>query len=142
MIVSHDPKDTLSWADEIIVMKAGRIVQQGSPETIYRKPVNEYVAGLFGKYNLIKHSESRPFAKFIKRKEPKKNILIRPEHFKIVMQGLKGKVIDIGFYGSHYEIVVLLSKKPITITIEIRSIKVEVGDTIFIAPSERDVCYI
>jgi ABC-type sulfate/molybdate transport systems ATPase subunit len=53
ILVSHDPLDTLSWADEILVMKEGKIIQQGSPEQVYRQPVDEYVAGLFGRYNLL-----------------------------------------------------------------------------------------
>ncbi len=32
LLTSHDPHDTLSWADEIIVMKEGKIIQQGKPE--------------------------------------------------------------------------------------------------------------
>ena len=53
ILVSHEPSDVLSWADKIIVMKDGQIVQKDSSEKIYRKPANEYVAGLFGNYNLI-----------------------------------------------------------------------------------------
>ena len=47
LLVSHDAADVLAWADEIMVLHWGRVVQQGSPETIYRQPVSEYVAGLF-----------------------------------------------------------------------------------------------
>ena len=53
ILVSHEPSDVLSWADKIIVMKDGQIVQKDTSEKIYRKPANEYVAGLFGNYNLI-----------------------------------------------------------------------------------------
>ena len=53
MLVSHDPVDVLSWADEIFVLQAGRIVQKGGAEEIYNHPKNEYVAGLFGAYNVI-----------------------------------------------------------------------------------------
>lgn len=53
IMVSHDPLDTLSWAGKILVMKNGRIIQVGQPAVIYHKPVNVYVGGLFGKYNLI-----------------------------------------------------------------------------------------
>ncbi|HPH47837.1 MAG TPA: ABC transporter ATP-binding protein, partial [Chryseolinea sp.] len=53
MLVSHDPADSLSWADEILVMKEGKVIQSGSPEEIYRNPINEYVAGLFGTYNVL-----------------------------------------------------------------------------------------
>ena len=34
MLTSHDPHDTLSWADEILVMKNGKIIQQGTPRGI------------------------------------------------------------------------------------------------------------
>ena len=53
ILISHEPLDTLSWADEILVMRNGHIIQQGSPENIYHHPVDTYIAGLFGKYNLL-----------------------------------------------------------------------------------------
>nr|WP_294996720.1 ABC transporter ATP-binding protein [uncultured Sediminibacterium sp.] len=54
IMVSHDPVDTLSWADEIMVLKDGVLMQHDTPQQIYLQPANEYVAGLFGPYNLIK----------------------------------------------------------------------------------------
>lgn len=54
IMVSHDPVDTLSWADEIMVLKSGRVVQHASPQHIYQQPADEYVAGLFGSYSLLK----------------------------------------------------------------------------------------
>ena len=53
ILTSHDPQDILSWADEILVMQDGVIIQKGTGEQIYYHPINEYVAGLFGKYNLL-----------------------------------------------------------------------------------------
>ncbi len=54
IMVSHDPIDTLSWADEIMILKDGVLMQHDTPQQIYLQPANEYVAGLFGPYNLIK----------------------------------------------------------------------------------------
>jgi iron(III) transport system ATP-binding protein len=59
IMVSHDPEDSLAWADEIMVLKNGKVIQQGTPHSIYREPVNEYVAGLFGAYNLITAGQQR-----------------------------------------------------------------------------------
>ena len=42
LMVSHDPSDLLPWADEIILMKSGIIVQQGKPEQVYRHPSSAY----------------------------------------------------------------------------------------------------
>jgi ABC-type sulfate/molybdate transport systems ATPase subunit len=53
IMVSHDPIDTLSWANEILVLKEGRLIEKGGPQQIYTQPVYEYTAGLFGKYNVL-----------------------------------------------------------------------------------------
>jgi ABC-type sugar transport system ATPase subunit len=54
IMVSHDPVDTLSWADEIMVLRNGLIIQHANPQHIYQQPADEYVAGLFGSYSLLK----------------------------------------------------------------------------------------
>src|SRR6187551_1300292 len=41
ILVSHDPEDILEWADQIIVMKSGKILQDGSPKEIYDQPQTE-----------------------------------------------------------------------------------------------------
>jgi ABC-type Fe3+/spermidine/putrescine transport system ATPase subunit len=103
--VSHDPDDVLPWADKIIVLKDGKIVQQGTPDKIYRQPVNEYVAGLFGKYNVIPPAKAKLFPG-LKAKTKNKNILIRPENFLLVgpqKKGAMGKIKKINFLGGFAE---------------------------------------
>ncbi len=53
IMVSHEPADLLAWADELLLLKDGRIVQQGRAQQVYSKPVNEYAAGLLGEYSLV-----------------------------------------------------------------------------------------
>lgn len=121
IMASHDPTDTLSWADEILVMKSGEVVQKGSPESIYRCPANTYVAGLFGKYNLLDSYQFKGVSGFEGLAESAKigkSRLVRPEQFKIAKedtQGVKGKVISIKFYGSYYEVEVAVSEKVIVV---------------------------
>ncbi|HSB94132.1 MAG TPA: ABC transporter ATP-binding protein, partial [Flavitalea sp.] len=45
ILVSHDPLDLLSWADTIIILQEGKLIQHDKPGIIYRKPVNDYAAG-------------------------------------------------------------------------------------------------
>lgn len=40
-------------SDVIVVMRDGRIQQQGSPEELYERPVNRFVAGFIGQSNSI-----------------------------------------------------------------------------------------
>lgn len=118
ILVSHDPLDTLSWADEILVMKNGEIVQRGKPEQIYLQPVNAYVAGLFGKYNLI----------------GPKQLFVRPESFKIVKGGsfaLEGTIQKVAFLGSAWELEVKLAEQ--TITVQTHLSGMAKGNTLYIA---------
>jgi ABC-type sugar transport system ATPase subunit len=62
ILVSHDPYDTLSWADELIILREGRIHQQGAPREVYLRPVDEYSAGLLGEYSLVNGQYIRPEA--------------------------------------------------------------------------------
>lgn len=106
MLVSHDPLDILPWADEIFIMKEGMILQRGTPEQIYRQPVNEYVAGLFGRYNLIRAELGN------------QHLFVRPEDLTLDAGGaatLEGKVKKVLFLGSYYELDVLLPGNSITV---------------------------
>jgi molybdate transport system ATP-binding protein len=48
LLVTHDPLEALVLADQLVVLEAGRIVQQGTPERIARQPATDYVAKLVG----------------------------------------------------------------------------------------------
>lgn len=119
MLVSHDPYDTLPWADRIIVMRDGRIVQMDSPSVIYHRPVDEYAGGLFGKYNLLTQEDFRRFSRLPViarsiRETGKGKIFVRPEQVRIVRKSeraLRGRVKKVMFYGSFYEAEVLVGNK-------------------------------
>jgi ABC-type sulfate/molybdate transport systems ATPase subunit len=53
LVATHDSTDVLSFADEVLVMQSGRLIAQGSPESLYVKPNHYYVASLFGDVNEI-----------------------------------------------------------------------------------------
>lgn len=57
VMVTHDTDDALSTADRIAVMHRGEILQQADPKTIHDHPQSEYVAELFGKFNVISVSK-------------------------------------------------------------------------------------
>ena len=51
--VTHDQEEALAISDRIAVMNAGNIMQIGTPEEIYRKPANPFVANFIGVSNFI-----------------------------------------------------------------------------------------
>ena len=46
--VTHDQIEAMTMADQIVVMNAGRVEQQGSPLALYDRPANRFVAGFIG----------------------------------------------------------------------------------------------
>ena len=53
IMVTHDQREAMTMADEIVVMEKGRIAQVGTPLEIYRDPVNEFVADFIGLGNIL-----------------------------------------------------------------------------------------
>lgn len=101
MMISHDGSDVLPWADEVLVMREGRLLQQGSPRQIYRQPQSAYVAGLFGRYNYLSPALAARLG--LATTYP---VLLRPDQFQIASgeEGLAGLVQRSSYYGSHYEL--------------------------------------
>jgi ABC-type sulfate/molybdate transport systems ATPase subunit len=96
ILVDHDPSDTLPHADEVLVLQGGRLVQRGTPQTVYREPASAYTARLFGRYSDLPQcwqgQGAVPF--------------LRPEHLSLTsgrLGPLPGKVVQSLFYGNGYE---------------------------------------
>jgi spermidine/putrescine transport system ATP-binding protein len=53
VFVTHDQHEALTMSDRIAVMRAGRILQVGTPEEIYECPTERYVADFIGETNLF-----------------------------------------------------------------------------------------
>jgi ABC-type sugar transport system ATPase subunit len=103
ILVSHDAADTLSWADKIIVLKEGRMLQTGTPEEIYYHPVDEYCAGLFGEYNLLSVQLAKVFGT---EGDNHQSLIIRPEQVELSVKkeanAVTGTVDAVSFFGSYY----------------------------------------
>ena len=48
IFATHDSSDVLSFADDVLILKDGKIIEEGNPKTIYDNPKNKYIASLFG----------------------------------------------------------------------------------------------
>ena len=89
LVATHDSTDVLSFADEVLVMQQGTIIEKGTPKFIYENPNSLYVASLFGDVNSIE----------IKGK----TYFVYPQQLKVVPQSdIETKVKASFFRGSHY----------------------------------------
>jgi ABC-type Fe3+/spermidine/putrescine transport system ATPase subunit len=62
LMVTHDQEEAMSMSDQVAVMNGGRIEQVGSPEDVYLRPSNRFVAGFLGAVNWIGGVGIRPEA--------------------------------------------------------------------------------
>ncbi|MBR6701016.1 MAG: ABC transporter ATP-binding protein [Firmicutes bacterium] len=117
--VTHDQEEALTMSDRVLVMRHGKIQQNGSPEDIYNEPINAFVADFIGESNIVGGVMHQDYlvefagVKFEcddKGFEPLEavDVVIRPEDFKMVSveEGqIVGKVESITFKGVHFEII-------------------------------------
>lgn len=53
IMVTHDQEEALSMSDQIVVMSNGRAEQCATPEELYRRPHNRFVAEFMGSANVV-----------------------------------------------------------------------------------------
>ncbi len=138
IMVSHMPKDVLAWSDRVIAMRNSEVVQDGTPETLYRKSKDEYIAGLLGDYNLLSNKEL--FKIGLSALAEGKKYMVRPEAFHIVLPetaNLKGKILEKHFLGFGYQLLIEIN------TIIVKAFTqyqyLQIGNTVHIQLSEGDI---
>ncbi len=91
LLVTHEPEEAMRMADEIALMRAGRIVQKGAPYNIYNAPADAQAAAFFSDVNeiggIVKGAlTDTPFGQFLTPGHAdgtRVRIVIRPQHLKI-----------------------------------------------------------
>ncbi len=91
LLVTHEPAEAMRMADEIALMRNGRIVQQGAPYNIYNAPKDRAAAAFFSDVNVITGKvkgalTETPFGQFLTPGVPdgtEVEIVIRPQHLRI-----------------------------------------------------------
>ncbi|MDX1440366.1 MAG: ABC transporter ATP-binding protein [Rubricoccaceae bacterium] len=105
LYVTHDQGEALALSDKIAVMKSGRIIEIGVPESLYSRPESAFVAGFLGGANVIR---DRSLAEKLSG-EPMpdgKVLAIRPESLTPATEGIPVKMVSRHFLGTHSEWIV------------------------------------
>jgi iron(III) transport system ATP-binding protein len=110
LFVTHDQEEALSLAEQVAVMRAGRIEQAGTPEEIYSRPASRWVAGFLGEIEVVPGdaADGRVVCELGSLPaEPSRSgpvdVLVRPESVAIGISGpasaAEADVIGRRFYG-------------------------------------------
>lgn len=91
LLVTHEPEEAMRMADNIALMRNGRIVQQGAPYNIYNAPIDRDAVAFFSDVNVIRAQvqgalAATPFGQFLApgiADGRSVDIVIRPQHVKL-----------------------------------------------------------
>ena len=132
VFVTHDQEEALTMSDRIVVMRDGRIEQDGTPREIYEEPKNLFVAGFIGEINMfnatvierldeqrvranVEGRECNIYVNFAVEPGQKLHVLLRPEDLRVEeinddnhAEGLIGYVRERNYKGMTLESVVEL----------------------------------
>ncbi|WP_279483368.1 ABC transporter ATP-binding protein [Aureimonas sp. SK2] len=111
--VTHDQNEAMTFADEILVMQAGRVIQRGTPKDLFERPLNAYVGTFIGSpgMNFVPATQSggeiRIGGEIIRNDAPTSvggtlTVGIRPEHIRLSAtdRGLPARVIGVQDQGN------------------------------------------
>jgi iron(III) transport system ATP-binding protein len=108
VLVTHDQAEALSLADQVAVMRQGRLVQLDAPENVYRTPSDAGVAGFVGEAVLLPASVSDGYATCELGSLPVRGtisgparVLLRPEQLLLSTTGpgVDARVRDVSYFG-------------------------------------------
>jgi len=102
ILITHLAEEALKYADSVIVLDNGKVVQHGNKWDVYYKPKNLRLAGLLGGFNIIR---SEDFEKTKTKKKTK--IFLRPNQLKLspAKNGIiKLKTVVTNFNGKCFEV--------------------------------------
>lgn len=91
LLVTHEPDEAMRMADEIALMRAGRIVQRGAPYNVYTRPADRAAVMFFSDANMLRADVNgalaeTPFGQFLAPGVPdgiSVNIVFRPQHVRL-----------------------------------------------------------
>jgi len=130
IFVTHDVADAYGMADELLIMKNGNALQLGSPEEIYRNPINQYVAEITGEVSIssefrVENSEFKTtkfinsnhtnnlheYDKILRTQHPTADRsefepFLRPSQIRVSEKSkVKAVIQSVKFLGAYYEVV-------------------------------------
>ncbi len=119
ILVTHDPEEAMGMADRIVLMRAGRVVQIGTPDELYRRPADAEAARFFSDVNelrvrIVDGAADTPLGRFkteVGEEGGPALVMIRPQAF--VRTGdyhqgsIMAQVTDQRFLGDKVELSLL-----------------------------------
>jgi sulfate transport system ATP-binding protein len=152
IFVTHDQEEAFEVADRVVVMNAGRIEQDGTPDEVFEHPANEFVMNFLGQVNVF-HGRVHDGKATIggleiavpgSRVSGESKVFVRPHELDLQTQsngtpGLPAVVLHVTPAGSVTRVLVSVTESGMELTVEIppdrsAELKLKKGDSVFVTP--------
>jgi iron(III) transport system ATP-binding protein len=117
LLVTHDQAEALSFADHLVVLREGRLVQAGPPRDLYAAPVDPDIARFLGEAIILDAEIAAGRARCLlgeiavpaETRQAKAQIMLRPEQIRLAAAGATGTVSDVEFGGGSAVVTIVLN---------------------------------
>jgi thiamine transport system ATP-binding protein len=117
--VTHDQAEAFTIADRVVVMRAGRVVQEGRPADVWRRPADAFVARFLGFTNLVPvtvaaGTAATPWGPVDVDGAGNGDVLlvIRPDGLRLGPGPVRGVTVASAFQGDHFLVTVATDAGP------------------------------
>ncbi len=135
LLVTHDQAEALTFADQLAVMRGGRLVQSGRPRDVYSHPVDPATASFLGEAIILPAKVADGYAECVLGRLPlsepgmsarQGTIMLRPEQITIAGEDgegvVRGRVVETSFCGSTCDMrITLRGDESVVFNIEVPS---------------------
>ncbi len=120
VFVTHDQSEALSMSDRLAVFNDGRIMQVGTPEEVYARPRNRFVAGFVGASNVLEPAAAERLCglKGLYSLRPERITLLAPQAVPPPdsLQA-EGQVVSLQFHGPTRRLAVRVAEATLLVTL-------------------------
>lgn len=146
--VTHDQSEALALADNIAMMRSGRIVQYGTPMDLYQSPIDVEAASFMGYQNIFSQDSESTCAigghGLARRQEHGKHICFRASHVRLQHtdndRPNSGQITSVSYQGDSYLAVVeMRNELLVQCEISIGDQRFERGDVVEVSVAREDL---
>ncbi|MEM6387595.1 MAG: ABC transporter ATP-binding protein [Pseudomonadota bacterium] len=128
--VTHDQTEALTFADQVVVMQEGEVVQIGTPVELFERPQHTFVGHFIGSpgMNILPavvengratlHGQDVPLEGAIKGEGGTTELGIRPEYISLAQTGIPARVRKVSDVGRHAVVEAMVGDTPVKAVVD------------------------
>ncbi|MFD0705776.1 ferric ABC transporter ATP-binding protein [Photorhabdus akhurstii] len=145
LYVTHDQSEAFAVSDAVLVMNKGKIMQIGTPQTLYRQPASEFMASFMGDANIFPATLGADYVEIFQYRLPRPanfttnkqsvTVGVRPEAITLSHQGNTSQrctISHVAYMGPQYEVTVDWQGQTLLLQINATQLQPDVGDNYYL----------